>query len=322
MHSSVKYFLGLLALFFYPDTFAQQKPKIKEVFYDRDWKVCEPENAVYYSTLQKTDSGWLRNDYFTGSKTLQMQALYKDEACKIKNGHYAYFYSNGKPSSLGKTILGKKEGVCIGYYFNGMMADSAFWRNDEVVDKRFRWHRNGYMADSISRINDSLEAQVGWFDDGSIAYAGYLLNGKENGKWKFYHHNGQLASVELYDNGKSLKKEYFKEDGSQQTDTSNVNREASFKGGPAGWQKYLNKALYWPHNLRLSISGSVVVEVAFVINEQGKPEGVEVLVPFHPDFDHIAESAILRSPLWVPAISHNRKVKFYQRQSVTFVQPD
>jgi len=309
-------------LFFQLNAAPQKNPKLNETFYDRDWKPCSSENAVYYSTKQMTDSGWLRLDYFVGSKTLQMRALFKDEGCEINNGYYAYFYSNGRPSSLGRKIMGKKDGVCVSYYFNGMMSDSASWQNGEITDKRFRWHRNGYMADSISRVNDSLHVQVGWFDDGTIAFAGYLLNGKENGKWKYYHHNGQLAAVEVYNNGIALTKEYFKEDGSLQTDTNNVNREVSFKSGLSGWQKYLDKNLYWPQGLQLSIAGSVVVEVGFTINEQGKPEDVEVLVPFHPDFDRIAEIAILRSPLWLPAISHNRKVKVYNRQSVAFVQPD
>lgn len=302
--------------------FAQKNQKFTETYYDRDWKVCEPENAVYYSTVQKTDSGWLRNDYYTGSKSLQMQALFKDEACEIYNGHYVYFYSNGRPSSLGKRIMGKKEGVCVTYHFNGMMEDSAFYHNGQVADKRFRWHYNGYMADSISRVNDSMHVQVGWFDDGNIAYAGYLLFGKENGKWKYYYHNGQVAAAETYYNGKMLSVEYFKEDGSLQTDTSNVNKDASFKGGTAGWQKHLNKNLYWPNGLRLNLSGSVVVEVGFTINEQGNPENVDVLIPFNPEFDHIAENAILHSPAWQPAVSHNRKVKTYYRLPVTFTQPD
>jgi hypothetical protein len=35
-----------------------------ELYSDYNWKPCEPLEARFYSTIQKTDSGWLRNDYF------------------------------------------------------------------------------------------------------------------------------------------------------------------------------------------------------------------------------------------------------------------
>jgi hypothetical protein len=38
-----------------------------EAYYDYNWKACTPENARYYSEVVKTDSGWLRHDYFLGN---------------------------------------------------------------------------------------------------------------------------------------------------------------------------------------------------------------------------------------------------------------
>ena len=63
-----------------------------------------------------------------------------------------------------------------------------------------------------------------------------------------------------------------------------------------------------------------VVVAAFIINEDGKIEDVDVVTPFHPMMDKIAIEAIKKSPAWKPRIDHNRKVKEYLRQPVTFQQ--
>jgi len=308
--------LLLVILLFPCFTFAQKK----ETYYDYFWKPCSTENARYYSIVEKTDSGWFRKDYFLSSRTLQMQGLYEDEACKIRNGFFKFYYANGVPSSIRRFIHGKWEGVCISYYSNGMMLDSALFHEGRVVDKRLRWHRDGYMSDSITRIDDSTEVAIGWFDDGSLDYAGYLANEKQNGKWKYYHHNGQLSSLETYANGKLIMAKYFDETGKPQTDTSAANREAAFKGGEEGWKSYLSRHLHWPSDLEFTKAAAPTVGIDFTVDENGKVVDAEVTLPLHPDFDAIALSIVKNCPAWTPATAHNRKVKAYRRQPITFEQ--
>jgi TonB family protein len=203
-----------------------------------------------------------------------------------------------------------------------MMADSAMFQNGVVTDKRFSWHPNGYVSDSISRLNDSVYIHVGWFDDGKPAFAGYELNDKRNGKWTFYHHNGQLSASAVYSKGNIISIEYFDEAGKTQTDTSAVNREAMVKGGEAAWRKYLEKNLYWPPGLKFTTPAAVTVGISFVVDENGKVIDAEVSMPFHEEFDRIALKIIKNSPAWLPAIAYNRKVKAYRRQPITFTQSD
>ena len=315
----MKNFILLTALFVTVAATAQKT----ETFYDYSWKPCPPENARFYSVLEKTDSGWFRKDYFMGSKSLQMQALYEDSACKIKNGYYYYFHANGRSSSIGRELKNKQEGICIRHHPNGMPADSALYRNGVPVGSRMRWHRNGYMSDSIYHANDSMDVQISWFDDGAISSAGYLLNGKLHGKWKYYHRNGNPSGEVVYSKGDVVSKTYYNEDGSPETNTSEANKEASFKnGGIEGWQKYLHKNLYWPRGYEFSNGTLAVVVVGMTINEQGKPEDVEVVTPFHPEFDRIALKIIQNSPAWLSAVEQNRKVKKRFNQPVTFQQEE
>jgi hypothetical protein len=219
-------------------------------------------------------------------------------------------------------IKNKQEGICVSYHPNGMMSDSALFKNGEVVANRLRWHPNGMMSDSISRINDSTYVHIGWFDDGAIAHAGHIVNDEDHGKWQYFHHNGQVAALETYNKGKLLKAEYFDEQGKLLKDTSMVNRNASIKGGQAAWRKYLEKNLYWPQGLEFTAPASVTVGISFWVDENGAVRDAEVSLPFHDKFDKIALTIIKNSPKWLPAISHNRAVKVRRMQPIVFSQPE
>ncbi|MEO5684188.1 MAG: TonB family protein [Chitinophagaceae bacterium] len=293
-----------------------------ETYYDYNWRPCESLKARFYSTLEKTDSGWLRHDYFLSGLKPQMKALFADSACKIYNGECIFLYANGSVSSIGRQIENKNEGVCVSYHANGMMSDSATYHNGRAVGNKMGWWPNGMTSDSTAHVNDSMDVDISWFDNGSISSAGYRLRGKMHGKWNFYHSNGHAAAVEAYQNGKLLSADYYQEDGSALTDTSKANTSAIFKGGLTGWQKYLTGKLFWPSGYQFSNGDMAVAVVDITINEDGKMENVEVSTPFHPAFDKIALDVVRRSPAWSPRISHNRRVKARFRQPVTFRQEE
>lgn len=292
-------------------------------YYDFYWKPCAVANARFYSTLEKTDSGWFRNDYYINSGTLQMQGLFEDEACKVRNGYFLYVYPDQRVQTASHYIHGSLDGVYVSFYQNGMMSDSGFYENGRAVGSRMSWHRNGYLSDSVSHNNDSLDTDIGFFDDGQLAYAGLLLRGEPHGKWKYYHHNGQISALEVFEDGKALSKTYFNEDGSALTDTSKANSDCSFKkGGSEGWKRYLENQGFWPNGFKLVNGDHVTVGVQFTVNEEGAVTNAEIVVPFTPEFDNAALTVIRNSGKWVPAVEHNRKVKQVFRQPITFSQQE
>ena len=289
-----------------------------EKFYDYNWKPCEKERASYYSNVTHTDSGWLRRDYFIYAKQLQMQALYADEDCKFQNGYAYYFYANGKLSRVGKMLLNKKEGPWISYHSNGMMRDSAVYHDDVLEDTRLSWHRNGYLSDSLTKVDEGKFVEVGWYDNGSPSFAGYSINGKKTGTWKYFHHNGQLSATELYDDGILKTAEYFQEDGTKLVDTTLAHREHGFKKGKSDWQEYIDKKLYWPNGYNFNKEYVITVGIEFTIDVDGKVKDAEVSIPFHPAFDEIALTAVKNSPNWIPEVEHNRKIVIRFTQLVSF----
>jgi len=124
----------------------------------------------------------------------------------------------------------------------------------------------------------------------------------------------------VYSNGRLLSRTYFSEDGQPLTDTANKDRQAEFKGGIKAWQTYLLKQLYFPSQWKFTQGTQAVVFVNWVVDEQGAIQDAEVTGSFHPDFDKVALQKIKNSPKWIPAIDHNREIKAYRRQPVTFAQ--
>jgi len=292
-----------------------------ERYYDYSWKECQPNEARFYSMIEKTDSGWHRDDYFIYEKKVQMDGTYADTACKTANGRFYYFHSNGVCLSTGKFVNGKKEGLWQSYHLNGMMSDSTFFVNDHPLGIRMSWFEDGSQKDSANWNADGACVQLSWFENGYPQSAGrYIAWGQPIGKWQFFHANGKLSALKTYSSGKIIAKQYFDEQGNQMQDTASKDRSAELPGGLKAWQNYILKGLYFPSQYKIVNADKAVVVVSFTIDENGNMTKVFVSTPFHPVFDRIAEKVIAKSPKWIPAIQHNHKATYSTSQPVFFAQ--
>ena len=290
-------------------------------FYDYKWTPCPLENARYFSEVIKTDSGWLRNDYFLGNHTLQMKGLYEDSATKIANGFFYYYYANGVPERFGKNVHNKKEGVWMRYHHNGFIEDSTVYLDGQPSGISMGWHTNGFTADSVTYDGDDSAVEVDWSSNGSPSGAGRMKNGKTIGTWQYFHDNGKIAAQESYDVGRLVNKSYYNLTGEPE-DTASKDRTASFPGGQRAWEKFIVKEIYFPPEYKLTNTDHVTVVITAIIDEEGNIVDPFVEVPFDKRFDDIAVNIFKKSPKWLPAISHNRAVLQIVRQPITFLQSE
>ena len=310
----------LTAFTFFVFCFSLKAQKIEQ-FFDWKWQLTDASTARYYTLMEKKDTVWHRQDYFIHESRLQMDGSYQDPDSKIAHGYFHYYHANGQLASQGLYLKGKRQGLWLRYHDNGMLNDSAIYEQGNVVGTKMAWHRNGFLADSAVLNADGSGVSVSWFDNGSPAAAGrYATGGKLEGKWQYFHSNGQLSAVEIYQQDVLLSKTYFDETGHAITDTTSTDREASFPGGDKAWMNFLSKQLYFPAQWKIANADQAVVVVDWVVDEQGYVRDVRVQTPFHPAFENLAVEAISRSPRWLPAIAHYRKIKAYRRQPVTFQQ--
>ena len=167
----------------------------------------------------------------------------------------------------------------------------------------------------------NLEGRIdvtNWFENGQLSKAGKMHYYKEDGKWQYFHRNGKISAEEVYDVGKLTNRIYYDEAGIALSDTTNRDRAAECT---KDWKTYLENNLN-PPDVRFKNGDRAVVIVDFSIDEDGKVGDVTLYSSFHKSFDDIAIEVVKKSPLWKPAIDHNRRVKVYKRQPMTFIQED
>jgi len=312
----------LLAIVVTISCFISQAQKI-EKFYDADGKLTtDLQKARYFSVIENKKGLWQEQCFYVYEKTIRSTGSYVDSSLKTKQGDFIWFYPNGDLERKGRFENGEQVGTWVSFHHNGIMRDSAFYVNGEKTGISLSWHFSGYMSDSVVNNADGSGVIVEWFDNGNPSCAGRLKQGGEmSGKWQYFHRNGKLSAIEMYENGKMISEEVFDEKGIKQEEAEQ-DRPAGFPGGPAAWKKFMEKQLYWPHDVRFTTEGRATVFVTLAINEDGKVADAYVSLGFHPEFDKIALKAVKQSPKWVPAVSHNRKIKTYVTQAINFTQTD
>src|SRR5947209_19267561 len=255
-----------------------------ERYYDMYWSPSDESKATYYSVMIKQDSIWHQQDFFRNTGYLQMDGYFKDTADKIHHGVFHYYHANKLLLSTGAYIDNKRHGLWLSFHSNGMMSDSVIYDSGRVVGTRMGWYPNGYLSDSSVWNLDGRGVEVTCFDNGTLSSVGMFRKGKQNGKWKYYHRNGNPSAIEIFNYGSLVSRQYFDEEGKLIADTTNKDRKASFVGGNAAWKKYLEKRLYFPDNRKIVNANEVVVMITAIVDEEGNLSDVEVSLPFHPDF--------------------------------------
>ena len=291
-------------------------------YYDFQWKKCDVAHARFISVMEHTDSGWHRQDYYVQGQVLQMDGWYEDSACTIRNGKFIFGYPDKKIASVGRYAHNKREGLCISFHANGMMADSTYFEAGQAVGISIGWYQNGNQSDSCVYKPDGSGVEVDWFDNGKPSAAGRWATGhKRQGRWQFFHNNGQLSALELYDQGRLEQKQYYDENGQALTDTTNRDHKASFGKDSTAWLKYLQNNLMWPNGYKITNADVAAVIVDFIVDVDGSVKDAYISVPFFDVFHKEALRTIIRCPKWHPAVEHNRRVPEYMRQPVVFSQP-
>lgn len=202
-----------------------------------------------------------------------------------------------------------------------MMKDSTVYASGNPKSI-IAWYNNGYMADSSIFDKDGSGIQTAWFDNGAPSHSGRFFRQKKEGKWQYFHKNGKPAATEEYKQDKLLSRVYYDEAGVQLTDTASKDGPAEFKGGSKKWRSFLIENLVFPPGVKITNTEKITVVISATIDEEGKVTDAFVSVPVHAAFDNEALRVLKKSPKWIPATDHNRHIKYYIRQPITFGQYD
>jgi len=191
----------------------------------------------------------------------------------------------------------------------------------------------------------ALEIPMGrfaWYNQkGELDSIGNVIEGRKDGRWLYYAHpDSSYATIqEEYNNGKFLyrvdyvnKKTTYRDGRVVPFDTVklkdtvtvedvHVQVEAKFVNGVKGWVKYIQKSLKVPARFESLYpnGGRATVIIGFVVLTDGSIGDVFIYKSAELSADREAVRVIREGPKWEPATQDGKKVKYRQRQSITFV---
>ena len=103
--------------------------RVIETFYDYKWLQTSAEDASFFGTMKRTDSGWYRQVEYIHSNSWYSEGLYVDADATIPNGYNYIYYPNGKLKASGKFMQGKRVGLWLTHYESGKLEDSLYYIN-------------------------------------------------------------------------------------------------------------------------------------------------------------------------------------------------
>ena len=315
----------------------------KIIFYNANWKKVDQSEGVYFSLVNKVDSLWLRQDYYSNNRKLQETGYYEDSSTKIKVGLHTYYHPNGIPKHLLNYTNNIINGSSVEYYSNGMIMDSTNYIYGVPVNICSKWYPSGNpkLEMRLDSMREGSGIVIGWFDNGVVSFKGRLEHGfRKIGPWTYYHENGNKASVvnypktngELLYNSTEIKYDKFEsfsydssikyiskicydENGIEQNACEIVNSDALYYKNTNFWHQYLEGKV--TTILRgFYLQGSpIIYTLYFSIGAGGQADYVLLDNDGNVDLDRNIKNLIKFSHNWTPAINNNRKVPtdFLQR---------
>jgi TonB family protein len=245
----------------------------------------------------------------TSLKSLTGQEYFnrKWERCSVDSAFY--FVNTDKTGGNSHMVRFKQEGR--------FSKDYAIYKTDDFKTGEFtRFNKKGdtlmHMFYKDGKLNGKHRL---WKERGHLYRITNFVDDTESGIALYFFPNGQLSARYEVDNGKTIMREYWNEDGSELNDPDKANVKPRFLGKDynafTGW---VASRLVYPNELRgLRIKG--VVMVSFKITEKGYVRDVKALKSPHYLLAAEAVRVIENSPAWTPGISHN------QVSEITFCIP-
>jgi antitoxin component YwqK of YwqJK toxin-antitoxin module len=156
--------------------------------------------------------------FYFNQDTLQSEGEYEDSK---KEGKWTYYYPNGKVKQIGKFKNGKPSGSWYWYYEDGVLhREESYYKGKEdghsieydelenvitegeYIDgyKEGEWYYKVGDTEEIGSYKDG-EKYGKWiikYDNDKINFKGSFVDGRAQGKHKFYYRNGSIKKYGKY----------------------------------------------------------------------------------------------------------------------------
>ena len=135
--------------------------------------------------------------------------LFLTFSCEEKSKDSISYYYHEDSSGVrerGLEVNGKKSGLWITVYGNGLVQSETFYLNNLKHGPCLIYHRNGTIGRVENYYNGKLDGNYENYVEGKLSSRGKFKNGLMEGHWKYYY-EGRLARKVEYKNGQPIKTE-------------------------------------------------------------------------------------------------------------------
>ena len=149
----------------------------------------------WYPTGQMSQQGSYLNGQKTGTRTF----YYEDGSRMAEECHGTgvsrSWYRNGDLKSEVNVENGKKNGLYRSWHDNGQVEEEITYVNGSREGETSQWHNTGQLKFCGLYRNNELQGKgTWWLANGRLDMEGNLVDGEQDGVWKFYWRtNGKLG---------------------------------------------------------------------------------------------------------------------------------
>ncbi len=186
----------LLFLSFHP-VFAQDTIT---VYYNSNWdETLNKDKASYYrKAYQDSAKLWTVTDYYLSNR-VQMTGSFTNKKFYVKQGHFTYYYENGRKSSEGNYYYDNKDGRWNSWHENGELESEGVFKSGMKHGTWTYWHGNGKRKSTGKYVNNLAEDRWQyWFETGEKESEGFTIHGRKDGTWRYFYKNGEIEAMEQY----------------------------------------------------------------------------------------------------------------------------
>jgi TonB family protein len=247
------------------------------VYFDRNWRQSNIENARYYRVISNDTSGEIQftvKDYYI-SGHIQMAGTYRSINPDFKTGGFRYWYENGQLQIKCNFLNNRLNGEYLEFYENGRPKISRRYVNGLIDGTEKTWSLSGFIAKVVE----------------------YKL-GARHGKFLTYYDNGQLIRKDIYKNDEFIKGRCFTREG-KDTAYFKYFIMPGFQGGIEGFKKFILEGIRYPEEAREN-NEEARVYLNFTVDKQGNVIKARIVKADKDYFNEEVMRVISLSPKWIP----------------------
>lgn len=173
--------------------FCQQINAQKRIFFDKDWKITNEDNAKYYREINQNKDLYFITDFFiTGEKQFEGKSTTKSEPLSLE-GTAIWYNKNGTITQKASYVNNIPNGELKSFYSDGTLKVSQNYSDGKLNGVYTEFFPSGDISAQANFIFGKVDGlSIKYKSPGKLDYKVNYSNGILDGPYEFYNANNTL----------------------------------------------------------------------------------------------------------------------------------